>query len=123
MTSILLSELLGKKLLTQDELVIAFNHLLTNLADLSLDTPDAPSIVGQFIARAIADDCLPPKFLQQFKGHVDCEFARKALNKADVLLNMKHGFARLDNVWGVSGGTRPVKLLSKRIILLLKEYL
>lgn len=36
---------------------------------------------------------------------------------------MKHGIVRLDNVWGVGGGTRPVKALKKRIALLLTEFL
>jgi len=36
---------------------------------------------------------------------------------------MKHGLVRLDNVWGVSGGMRPVKYLIRQIQLLLKEYL
>ena len=30
---------------------------------------------------------------------------------------------RLDNVWGIGGGVRPVKYLVKKIVLLLKEYL
>ncbi|KAJ8026287.1 Programmed cell death protein 4 [Holothuria leucospilota] len=124
MTSVLLSDLRGQKLLTEEELSYAFDHLLNSLRDLSLDTPDAPLLVGQFIARAIADDCLPPKFLQQFQASVDCDFSnRKALARAELLLNMKHGISRLDNIWGVSGGTRPVKLLSKKMIMLLKEYL
>ena len=36
---------------------------------------------------------------------------------------MKHGMVRLDNVWGVGGGVRPVKYLIKQIVMLLKEYL
>ena len=40
-----------------------------------------------------------------------------------MLLSMKHGLVRLDNVWGVGGGIRPVKYLVKKIVLLLKEYL
>ncbi len=59
-------------------------------------------------------------FLQ---GHVENEHAKKALRKADTLLSMKHGLVRLDNVWGVGGGVRPVKYLTKKIVLLLKEYL
>ncbi|XP_020616723.1 programmed cell death protein 4-like [Orbicella faveolata] len=47
----------------------------------------------------------------------------KALNEADLLLRMKHGMVRLDSVWGVAGGRRPVKHLVKKMILLLKEYL
>ncbi len=28
---------------------------------------------------------------------------------------MKHGIVRLDNVWGVGGGLRPVKVLTKKV--------
>ena len=38
-----------------------------------------------------------------------------AIDKADVLLSMKHGIVRLDDVWGVCGGNRPVKYLVKRV--------
>lgn len=36
---------------------------------------------------------------------------------------MKHGLVRLDNVWGIGGGLRPVKYLIGQMTLLLKEYL
>lgn len=36
---------------------------------------------------------------------------------------MKHGLVRLDNVWGVGGGLRPVKYLVRQMNLLLQEYL
>lgn len=35
---------------------------------------------------------------------------------------MKSGWTHLDNVWGVSGGLRPVKTITKQMELLLKEY-
>ena len=38
-----------------------------------------------------------------------------ALEKAEVLLSLKHGIVRLDNVWGVGGGIRPVKTLMKKV--------
>ena len=101
----------------------AFDYLLRQLPDLILDTPEAPVILGNFMARAIADDCIPPKFIHSYKGHVDNDLAKEALKKADTLLSMKHGLVRLDNVWGVGGGIRPVKYLIKKIIALLKEYL
>nr|CAD7416540.1 unnamed protein product [Timema cristinae] len=97
--------------------------LLKNLSDLILDTPDAPTVLGNFIARAIADDCLPPKFVQSYKDKVECDHARQALLRADTLLSMKHGLVRLDNVWGVGGGLRPVKYLVRQMNLLLQEYL
>lgn len=40
---------------------------------------------------------------------------RAALDRASVLLSMKREIVRLDNVWGVGGGQRPVKLLIKEV--------
>ena len=50
-------------------------------------------------------------------------FFRTALARADTLLSMKHGLVRLDNVWGVGGGLRPVNALVRQMVLLLEEYL
>lgn len=41
-----------------------------------LDTPDAPTVLGNFLARAVADDCLPPKIIQQFKEKIEEEHAQ-----------------------------------------------
>merc|ERR1711976_1145982 len=122
MTSQLISELY-QKVISQRDIGKAFDALLRQLTDLILDTPDAPTVLGNFMARCIADDCIPPKFLQSYKGNVTEPEAVKALSRAEMLLNMKHGLVRLDNVWGVGGGIRPVKYLVKQIVLLLKEYL
>ncbi|TNM85890.1 programmed cell death protein 4a [Takifugu flavidus] len=122
LTSRLLSDLSGK-LLSQSDLARAFDKMLKELPDLILDTPEAPQMLGQFIARAIADHILPMSFLDCYKGKVDCDHARVALDRAAVLLRMKREILRLDNVWGVGGGQRPVKHLIKEMNLLLKEYL
>lgn len=122
MTSRLISDLY-LKVVSQRDIGKAFDYLLKQLEDLILDTPDAPIVLGNFIARAIADDCIPPKFLKSYKGHVEEAEAKRSLCRADTLLSMKHGMVRLDNVWGVGGGIRPVKYLVKQIVLLLKEYL
>ncbi|XP_060782652.1 programmed cell death protein 4a isoform X3 [Neoarius graeffei] len=113
LTSRLLSDLITKQVINEGEMTTAFNHTLSQLPELILDTPDAPQMLGQFIARAIADHALPMDFLDQYKGKVDCEHARAALDRASVLLSMKRETVRLDNVWGVGGGQRPVKLLIK----------
>lgn len=122
LTSRLISDMYGS-ILTQDDFAKGFNSVLDELSDLTIDAPDAPNVLGKFIARAVADDCLPPKFVSSYKGKVECPHARTALDKADVLLHLKHGIVRLDNVWGVGGGIRPVKYLVKKMVLLLKEYL
>merc|ERR1712002_682289 len=109
--------------LTQVNIIDAFNELLGNLSDLVLDTPEASQLMGKFIARAVADDALPPKFVQRYKGNTECTYTRAALQKADVLLSMPHGIVRLDNVWGEGGGIRPVRYLTNKIEMLLKEYI
>ena len=42
-------------------------------------------------------------------------FPSDALEKAQILLTMKHGIAHLHNVWGVGGGNRPVKNLKNKV--------
>lgn len=62
MTSVLLSDLYGRCLIGSDY-EKGFDMLLNSLPDLVLDTPDAAHLVGNFIARAVADDCLMPKYV------------------------------------------------------------
>ncbi|PKU46781.1 programmed cell death protein 4-like [Limosa lapponica baueri] len=126
LTSRLLSDLVGH-VVTPEDIAWAFDKMLQDLPDLILDTPEAPQVpadmLGQFIARAVADHALPLDFLERYKGRVDCEHARAALDRAAVLLRIKRDVNRLDNVWGVGGGQRPVKHLVKEMNLLLREYL
>uniref|UniRef100_A0A670JLS6 Programmed cell death protein 4 n=1 Tax=Podarcis muralis TaxID=64176 RepID=A0A670JLS6_PODMU len=122
LTSRLLSDLVGK-VMSPEDIAAAFDRTLSDLPDLILDTPEAPQMLGQFIARAVADHALPLDFLERYKGRVDCEHARAALDRAAILLRIKRDVNRLDNVWGVGGGQRPVKHLIKEMNLLLREYL
>jgi len=127
LTSRLISDLYGEHVLDQTEIAKGFDQILDQLNDLTLDTPESPDLLGQFIARAVADDCLPPKYLADHIGNLpedgSAKHAEAALEKADILLNMKHGIVRLDNIWGAASTLRPVKFLVKKIQLLLKEYL
>uniref|UniRef100_A0A8C4QIB4 Programmed cell death protein 4 n=1 Tax=Eptatretus burgeri TaxID=7764 RepID=A0A8C4QIB4_EPTBU len=122
LTSRLLSDLCHRAL-SKRQLATAFDKLLGNLGELLLDTPDASQMLGQFVARAVADDILPADFLESHKGRVACVHARAALDRASVLLGIKRSILKLDNVWGVGGGQRPVKHLIKEMNLLLREYL
>ncbi|XP_030637368.1 programmed cell death protein 4b isoform X2 [Chanos chanos] len=122
LTSRLLSDLCGR-VLTRTDVESSFDKLLRELPDLVLDTPDAPQLVGQFIARAVGDNILSKSYIEGYKGRVDCEHARAALDRAAVLLKMCRGGLRIDNLWGSGGGQRPVTQLIKEVNLLLKEYL
>jgi programmed cell death protein 4 len=122
LTSVLISDLYGCSVINSRDVTEGFNMLLEELDELSLDTPDAPEVLGNFMARAVADDCVPPAYIVNV-ADVQEPQALSALKRAQLLLNIKHGMARLDNVWGVGGGQRPVMFLISKMNLLLKEYL
>ncbi len=48
---------------------------------------------------------------------------RESLGRAQTMLSSELGLYRLDNVWGIGGGLRPVKTLIRQMNLLLEEYL
>jgi programmed cell death protein 4 len=121
MTSVLLADLYHFTLL-EEHYAKGYDRLLKNVDDLAIDTPAAPTILANFIARSIADDCIPPKFLSNYIGQMESDDGAMCLNRAQSLLSMRHGLVRLDAVWGVGGGTRPVKHLVKKMTLLLQEY-
>lgn len=89
-----------------------------------MDTPEAPVLLGNFIARSVADDCIPPKYVTA-PDNIDelNEYALTAIKRADALLSLKQGWAHLDNIWGSAGPLRPVKNITKQMTALLKEYL
>ncbi|XP_013868955.1 programmed cell death protein 4b [Austrofundulus limnaeus] len=122
LTSRLLVDLC-RTVLSHSDMESSFDKLLRNLPDLVLDTPGAPQLVGQFIARAVSDQVLTKSYIDGYKGKVDCEYARAALDRAAVLLKMSMGGLRIDNHWGTGGGQRPVTQLIKQMNLLLKEYI
>ncbi|XP_024115195.1 programmed cell death protein 4b [Oryzias melastigma] len=122
LTSRLLADLYGN-ILSHGDLEKSFDQLLVELPDLVLDTPEAPQLVGKFIARAVNDQILSKTYIDSYKGKVDCEYARAALDRAVVLLKMSKGGLRVDSQWSIGGGQRPVTQLIKEVNLLLKEYI
>jgi len=62
--------------MSQRDISKAFDALLSNLPDLVLDTPEADTVLGNFIARAIADDCIPPKYITIAKEKIETDHAR-----------------------------------------------
>lgn len=125
MTSVLISDLYGRAISSRD-ICKGFDMLLENMADLVLDTPEAPHILGNFIARAVADDCIPPKYAYEVDSKDDgsmSQQARDALTRAHALLSMHQGWSHLDDVWGVGGALRPVQTITRQMAMLLQEYL
>ena len=70
-------------------------------------------LIAQFLARAVVDEVLPPSFLQDplVEG-----MGGEMVEQAKVLLSIKHGVVRLENVWGPGEGST-VAELKKEILL------
>lgn len=128
----LISELLAELCATKNhvlepaEVAKGFEEFFQfDLPDLAVDYVDAREITGNFVARAIADEALPPTtFLQQIKDVMQIwpsrELVQQSINQAELKLEAKN---RLDSIWCVGGGTRPVRYLIRKIKQLLREYL
>lgn len=122
MTSVLISDLYSH-VLYQADIERAFDVLLKMLPDLILDTPNADQLLGNFIARAVADDCIPPIYVKRTKEIWFEKPQKFAIDVASDLLTSKHGLINVDRIWGFTGGWRPVKYLIKQMHSILEEYL
>ncbi|VDP93217.1 unnamed protein product [Echinostoma caproni] len=91
LTSELLSDLFGR-VLNQAQVQQGFLMVLNELGELIIDFPKAPEHVGRFIARAMADDILPPKFT---------EFQKSVLSQAPLVF--AHGDAKTSSEGASSG--------------------
>ena len=102
LTSSLLSSLRDLKILTEDDLLWGVSHLLGSLPDLVIDCPQAVSLVSKFLIRAVADEVLPPSFLDNAirlglggtEGVEAAEAAKSSIENTNV------EWADLRNVWG-----------------------
>ena len=61
--------------------------LYPQIPDLELDNPSAAADVGRFLARAIADDCLPPAFLKRLASFDLHKKSQAAVLHASALLS------------------------------------
>uniref|UniRef100_A0A2K6FWW7 Programmed cell death protein 4 n=1 Tax=Propithecus coquereli TaxID=379532 RepID=A0A2K6FWW7_PROCO len=118
MTSKLLSDLCGTVMSTND-VEKSFDKLLKDLPELALDTPRAPQLVGQFIARAVGDGILCNTYIDSYKGTVDCVQARHCGHLFVVCLYSP--LLKWRDCWhDVTGGGQ---YYNAEIDMLLKEYL
>lgn len=119
LTSRALSHLFGAGVVTTDQVGKGFERLFEVMEDLQLDIPEARKLVAMFLARAVADEVLPPSFLtdtlvESVGGNV--------VEQARVLLSVRHGSARLERIWGPGDG-RSVDELKVEVRQLVEEYL
>nr|XP_026691369.1 programmed cell death protein 4-like [Ciona intestinalis] len=111
----------GSALISKDDVIIGLLALCDDLPELILDTPDAPEVLGKFIARAISDNAVSSDIIETMMEEPDCELIMACAKEVKCQLKIHHN--KLKNVWGVAGGIQPVSVLKGKITALLKEYL
>ncbi|EKX43265.1 hypothetical protein GUITHDRAFT_73273 [Guillardia theta CCMP2712] len=98
-----------------------FTRVMRSLDDLSLDTPNAPALLANFIARAIVDDVLPPNFISFVPDRlVASERGKEVAGSVKALLE-QHSSTRIMNVWG-AGAKNSVEELKESVNALVEEY-
>lgn len=102
----------------------AFVVLLKQVPDLELDNPSAAEDIGKFLARAVADDCLPPAFLKRLSSYDLPKQSQQSVLHASSLLTIKYAMSKIDNIWGAEGITKQAtKFYSNKLWFILKEYI
>ena len=119
----LLSDLYGSAL-PPAHIRTGFSLMLERLEDTVLDVPDAPTLLGNFVARAVVDDILPPAFVRKAgQQQQQSDAARAALARAKALLDDgKQAAARLEAIWGPAA-TQSTAQLKASIDVMLREFL
>ncbi|ETW08296.1 hypothetical protein H310_00915 [Aphanomyces invadans] len=105
--------------LTPVELAQGFRRVIVSADDLALDIPTAVHMLSIFAARAIVDEILPPRFLED---PVLASHGEDVVQEAVKKLSINHGTVRMEKGWGPGDG-RPVEELKVAIDQLTKEYL
>lgn len=60
------------QVISATQMAKGFRRLLDAAADLRLDVPEAPHQIAAFIARAVADNVLPPAFVEDIPAGANC---------------------------------------------------
>mmetsp|Transcript_21960 Transcript_21960/g.52706 ORF Transcript_21960/g.52706 Transcript_21960/m.52706 type:complete len:455 (+) Transcript_21960:293-1657(+) len=120
MASVLLSGL--TRVYGSEQFFEGFIRTLRGIDDLALDTPNVCHVLANFVARAIADDVLPPVFISLVpKRIVESGRGKEVSALVHGLLDQHGSSARIMNVWGV-GSRRSVSELKESVSALVEEY-
>jgi programmed cell death protein 4 len=109
-------------IVSSSKLSQGFHYALDSVEDASIDIgPDAKEMLGKFLARAIIDEILPPKFLRTCDKIAKTKTAKEAIVLAQGYINQSHGSERLSRIWG-PGDLRSVKRLKEEARAIFQEY-
>jgi len=106
--------------ISPNDFSLGFQMAIDSLEDISLDVPNAPELLSKFIARAVFDEVIPPKFLNH---------AKTGTKEADLCVRLANAFSnerfradKLAHVWGITEESS-IKRLRNEARLIFEEYL
>jgi hypothetical protein len=113
--------------LDQSQIQRGFERLLESVDDLALDVPAASADLAMFIARAVVDDILPPKFIDVtleglLPGLRQSDKAADCIDLAHGHLRDRHCTERVLRAWG-DPEKSPIDAAKAAIQDLLREFL
>jgi programmed cell death protein 4 len=96
-----------------------FERLFEISDEIEKDVPQAINMIGDFVARCVADEVLNPSFLID---PIICNLGGAIIDHAKRMLSRDHAGARLEKIWGPGDG-RPVEELKIAVDSILQEYI
>jgi len=110
------------RVIDSSKIAQGFQYALDSVEDASIDIPDAKDTLAKFLARAIIDEVLPPRFLRTCEKIAKSRTAKEVIITAGALISENHGSERLARIWG-PGDMSSVKRLKNEVIQTIQEYL
>jgi programmed cell death protein 4 len=96
-----------------------FERLLEMVDEYEIDVPGATRFVASFLARAVVDEIVPPRFLMD---PMIASLGGEAVSEAKAMLSREHQYSRIEKIWGPGDG-RPVEELKVSVEQLLQEFI
>jgi programmed cell death protein 4 len=115
----LLGLLVGTHALSMEQAGKGFERLFETIDDVEKDCPKAREIAGRFLARAVADETLPPAFVAD--DYVR-QLAGSIAEDARALLSIEHRGERLRHLFHVTSAHSTPEL-KEAVELAVKEFL
>ena len=120
LVSQLLSRLFGEHL-TRVEVARGFELMLERVDDLTVDNPQAPTLLAAFLVRAVSDDLLPPAFVRTTPAEaLSSQRHRDTLTHARAQLDATHFSGHRAKVQGPADASLPT--LKEAVTEVAREY-
>jgi len=110
------------RIIDSSKIAQGFQYALDSVEDASIDIPDAKDTLAKFLARAIIDEVLPPKFLRTCEKIAKSDASKEVIKSAGALVSYDHGSERLERIWG-PGDMSSVKRLKQEAKTIIEEFL